>query len=165
MASTLIKNTPFSISFGHYQFRVMPFGLKGTSTTFQRMINEVLREYPHALAYFDDIITFSDTLAEHLIHLSEISSLTFLLTRKTLKIRNRKNDAEIIILDDEDIHLYDTFAKIVRLAKNLYTDEDFKDFPSLRPIKESVTNDEASSVTEELQPVLSSMNHATKTRL
>ncbi|KAK2702373.1 hypothetical protein QYM36_006563 [Artemia franciscana] len=94
-----------------------------------------------------------------------IKNLQFCHKNKSNRSKKTSDDAEIIFLDDNDIQLYDTFAKLVRLTKNLYTDEDFKEFPSLRPIKESVTNDETSSVKEELQPVLSSMNHATKTRV
>jgi hypothetical protein len=88
MASSSVEKTAFSTPFGHYQFRVMPFGLKGAPATFQQMIDEVLREYPQARAYFDDIILFSNTLAEHLRHLSEVLKR---LNKANLKINTRKS--------------------------------------------------------------------------
>jgi hypothetical protein len=57
---------------GLYQFRVMPFGLKGAPSTFQRlMCQEVfsghLRKF--AMVYLDDIIIYSQSHDEHLKHL------------------------------------------------------------------------------------------------
>lgn len=52
------------------------------------MIDEVLREYRHARAYCDDIIVFSDTLAQQLKHLSEVIKR---LNKVNLKINTRKS--------------------------------------------------------------------------
>lgn len=57
---------------GCYEFNVMPFGLKGAPSTFQRlMAQDVLVGYlqDFAIAYLDDIIIFSDTLEDHQRHL------------------------------------------------------------------------------------------------
>jgi transposase InsO family protein len=57
---------------GLYQFRVMPFGLKGAPSTFQRlMCQEVLPGYlrKFAMVYLDDIIVYSQSYREHLRHL------------------------------------------------------------------------------------------------
>ncbi|XP_065557536.1 uncharacterized protein LOC136025432 [Artemia franciscana] len=74
-------------------------------------------------------------------------------------------DANLIILEDDDIQLEEMFAKLVSIAESFYTDEDFEDFPKLEPIEESVTNEKVSSTAEEIQSVLLTMNHTTKTLL
>lgn len=70
------KYTAFTTPDGAaYQFRVLPFGLKGAPTTFQRfMVQEVLAGYIHqfAMVYLDDIIVYSRDLEEHLGHLQLI---------------------------------------------------------------------------------------------
>ena len=48
----------------------MPFRLNGASASFQRLINEVVREMESfAQAYLDDLVVFSDTWTEDLSHL------------------------------------------------------------------------------------------------
>ena len=61
----------FTTPFGLYEFTRMPFGLKGAPATFQRMMDMILSglsEFTNA--YIDDIIIFSVTWKEHLLHLS-----------------------------------------------------------------------------------------------
>ena len=48
----------------------MPFGLNGAPATFQRLINEVVRDMENfAQAYPDNFVVFSDTWSEHPSHL------------------------------------------------------------------------------------------------
>jgi hypothetical protein len=57
---------------GHYQFKVMPFGLKNAPTTFQCIMNEVLalllRKF--VMVFLDDILVYSKSLKEHIHHLT-----------------------------------------------------------------------------------------------
>jgi len=50
------EKTAFSIGNGLWQFRVMPFGLCNAPATFERVMEEVLREYVSkiCLVYLDD---------------------------------------------------------------------------------------------------------------
>ncbi|GBL96379.1 Transposon Ty3-I Gag-Pol polyprotein [Araneus ventricosus] len=65
--------TAFSTHNGVYQWKVMPFGLSGASGTFQKIMNNVLRNHSsYAQAYIDDIIVYSKTWDEHLIHLRNV---------------------------------------------------------------------------------------------
>lgn len=65
--------TAFKTPFGHYHFRVLPFGLHGAPATFQRMIDQILRgTEKFAAAYLDDIVIYSETWEEHLQHLTEV---------------------------------------------------------------------------------------------
>ena len=65
--------TTFTSPFGLYQVCVMPFRLNGALATFQRLMNEVVRDMEKfAHAYLDDLVVFSDSWTEHLDHLETI---------------------------------------------------------------------------------------------
>lgn len=65
--------TAFATPRGLYQFTKMPFGLKGTSSTFQRLMNRVLNPYSEfATAYLDDLAIFSETWEQHLVHVLKV---------------------------------------------------------------------------------------------
>ena len=53
--------TAFRSRYGHYEYKVMPFGVVNGPATFQGYINSVLREYLDLLciAYLDDILIYS----------------------------------------------------------------------------------------------------------
>ncbi|GKU13130.1 unnamed protein product [Fusarium langsethiae] len=59
--------TAFRTKFGLFEYLVMPFGLTNAPATFQRMINNVLRQYLDifVVCYLDDILIFSDNDKEH----------------------------------------------------------------------------------------------------
>lgn len=69
--------TAFRTPSGHWEFRVLPFGIANAPATFQSVMNRVLS--PHigkfCLCYLDDIIIFSKTPAEHEEHLRAILAL------------------------------------------------------------------------------------------
>ncbi|CAF3051325.1 unnamed protein product [Rotaria sp. Silwood2] len=66
--------TAFSTQNNHYQFTVLPQGITNGPASFQRIINHILgpTRWKYALAYIDDVIIYSKTFEEHLIHLNEI---------------------------------------------------------------------------------------------
>ena len=58
---------------GLYHFNVMPFGMKSAPATFQRMINKVLSGLElFSGAYLDDILIYSKTFEDHLLHLETV---------------------------------------------------------------------------------------------
>ena len=59
----------FRTRYGHYQYRVMPFGLVNAPATFQTMTNEILREFLNQgiVVYIDDILIYFQTLEQHVI--------------------------------------------------------------------------------------------------
>ena len=52
----------------------MPFGLMNAPASFQRFINEVLREHLNIfiITYLDDILIFSENYDEHIEHIRKI---------------------------------------------------------------------------------------------
>jgi hypothetical protein len=66
-----IPKTAFRTVLGHYQFKVLCFGLTNAPAAFQSAMNTVLGEYLHdfVVVYLDDILIFSKSAEEHLKHL------------------------------------------------------------------------------------------------
>ena len=46
---------------GLYQYKVMPFGMKNSPATFQRLINMIINGLENCDAYIDDVIIYNDT--------------------------------------------------------------------------------------------------------
>lgn len=66
-----IEKTAFTVNNGHYEYTRMPFGLKNAPSTFQRVMDHLLKDYLHkfCFVYLDDIIIFSKSLDEHYQHI------------------------------------------------------------------------------------------------
>jgi hypothetical protein len=66
--------TAFSTENGHYEYKSMPFGLKGAPATFQRLMSTVLSGMQglKCLVYLDDIIVYAETLQLHNDKLREV---------------------------------------------------------------------------------------------
>jgi len=59
--------TAFSTDYGHFEYKSMPFGLKGAPATFQRLMSAVLSGMQglKSLCYLDDLLIFGETLKVH----------------------------------------------------------------------------------------------------
>ena len=68
------QKTAFATHNGLYEFLTMPFGLVNSGASFQRLVGHILKglKYRFALIYIDDIIIFSQSVDEHLVHLGEV---------------------------------------------------------------------------------------------
>ena len=73
MGKASCHKTAFVTPAGQFQFTVMPFGLSGAPSTFQRMMDLLTKDTnDFAAAYLDDLIIFSDTWEHHMQHLTLI---------------------------------------------------------------------------------------------
>ena len=54
-----VHKTAVTTLFGLFEFVRMPFGLRNAAQTFQRFMDQVLRDLPFAYAYIDDLLTTS----------------------------------------------------------------------------------------------------------
>lgn len=81
--------TAFQSHNGHYEFKVMAFGLTGAPATFQHAMNDslapVLRKY--ALVFFDDILIYINSYDDHLRHLAHVLEI---LKRDQWQVRRTK---------------------------------------------------------------------------
>lgn len=70
------EKTAFSTTYGHYQYRRCPFGLKTLPGFFQSLLNSILTglQGVTCFVYIDDVVIFGQTIEEHNEKLIEVFS-------------------------------------------------------------------------------------------
>jgi hypothetical protein len=69
-----IQKTGITTPFGLFEFPFMSFGLRNAAQTFQRFIDDILKDLDFCFAYLDDILVFSHSSEEHEQHLRSLFS-------------------------------------------------------------------------------------------
>ena len=72
MNASDIAKTAIVTPFGLFEYKRMPFGLKNAAQTFQRLMDNVLRDCSFAYVYLDDILVASSSVDEHRQHLRQL---------------------------------------------------------------------------------------------
>ena len=75
MSDEDVPKTAFNTPMGHFEFRVLSFGLTNAPATFQTVMNGIFGGLPYATVYLDDILVFSKTEEEHAEHLRTVLEL------------------------------------------------------------------------------------------
>jgi len=76
------------VPFGHYEWNVMPMGLKNAPSEFQNIMNNILIPYlKFAIVYLDDVLIYSDSFEQHLKHLRIFKNL---IKRNGLVVSSKK---------------------------------------------------------------------------
>ena len=74
--------TAFRTRYGHFEYKVMRFGLTNAPIVFQHMMKDIFREYldHFVVIYLDDILIFSPKMEEHTrqVLLLNFASMTFM---------------------------------------------------------------------------------------
>ena len=71
------EKTAFQTHSGHWEYKVMPFGLAGAPATFLGAMNATLQPLLRkcTIVFFDDILVYSKSYKEHLQHLHQVLTL------------------------------------------------------------------------------------------
>lgn len=88
---TDIHKTAFTTKYGHFEWTVMPFGLRNCPGTFQNIINDAYQEFldDFLVAYIDDLLIYSKNEEEHYEHLEKLFERT---REKKLRFNIKKSE-------------------------------------------------------------------------
>ena len=87
MHQNSVEKTAFMTPFGHFEWTVLPFGLKNAPSEFCRMMHSVLGNLPSVLVYLDDICVHTETIEQHFTVLEVVFTK---LKEINLKINSHK---------------------------------------------------------------------------
>ncbi|GBG64380.1 hypothetical protein CBR_g41581 [Chara braunii] len=114
--------TAFKTWYGHFEWVVMPFGLMNAPSTFQAAMTTKFRDMldRFVLIYLDDILVYSRTLDEHIVHLRAV-----LDRLRTAKYKANRAKCEFAQQELEYLGHFVTPQGISPLADNIKAIQDW----------------------------------------
>jgi len=119
----------FQTRYRHYKYTVMLFELKNASATFQRLINDTLREYldDFAITYLDNILIYSDNLEMHRSHVHKILRK---LSERVLYVKKSKSKFKA-----KKIKFLNYIIQSEQIEKNSKKTDAVRNWPLLKQVK------------------------------
>ena len=116
MAEESIPWTAFTCPQGHYEWLVMPLGLKNAPALFQRKMQNIFNEnQAFILVYVDDLLVFSKSYKEHIAHLEvffrKVEQNGLILSKKKMEICKEKINFLGHEIGEGKIYLQEHIAK------------------------------------------------------
>ena len=116
MAEESIPWTAFTCPQGHYEWLVMPLGLKNAPALFQRKMQNIFNENQEfILVYVDDLLVFSKSYKEHIAHLEvffrKVEQNGLILSKKKMEICKEKINFLGHEIGEGKIYLQEHIAK------------------------------------------------------
>ncbi|CAB3233929.1 unnamed protein product [Arctia plantaginis] len=92
-----MERTAFVTPDGQFEYLAMPFGLRWAASTYQRCINKALKslKYTVALAYMDDVLSYSSSVDEGLQRLDAVLRALTEAGRRTTEVESRYHSYEL----------------------------------------------------------------------
>ena len=118
--------TAFSTPQGHYEWNVLPFGLKNAPQIFQRKMDNIFKDYDFIHVYMDDMLISSKTKEQHLKHLDTFIDLCKThgigLSKKKSIIGEQKIEFLGLMIDFEGIELQNHILEKIKDFPERLTD-------------------------------------------
>ncbi|GAB5504825.1 MAG: hypothetical protein Pyrs2KO_34800 [Pyruvatibacter sp.] len=126
--------TAFRSRFGHYQFKVLSFGLTNAPAQYMNMVNDIFKDMLDifVLIFIDDLLIYSKSISEHVEHLAAVLARLqkYSLFAKATKseICVKETDFCGFWLSEKGISAMDVKVKAIRDWKPLKTVTDVRSF-------------------------------------
>ena len=137
MKESDIGKTAFRTHHGHYEFRMMPFGLCNAPSSFHATMNRLFQPYlrKYIIIFFDDILIYNRTVSDHLIHL-ETTFQVLMNGKFTLKLPKCSFVQQKIeylghIVSEKSVQLVPDKVQVVQQWPPLHTAHNLRGFLGL----------------------------------
>jgi len=119
--------TAFTCPQGHFEWKVMPFGLKQAPSIFQRHMNETFEGFENfCRVYVDDIIVFSENDKEHIEHVSQVldrcKEVGVILSKPKAQLFREKIEFLGLIIDKGKLQLQKHIGENITAFNSKITD-------------------------------------------
>ena len=134
--------TTFTTPFGHYEWNLMPFGLKNAPSEFQNIVNDIFNSFSHfTIVYIDHVLVYSNSIDEHWKHLYSFldtikrnglvvsaKKIKLFLLRKSNCFKQKFDSLAMILLKDKFFLLIKPFSLLISFLMLLLIRPNFREF-------------------------------------